>query len=67
MYKSYCIDRIKNKIQDKLTKHNYKNKSTYFTRNRKMDFEIVVLYGLNKRGLTAKMEIEDFAELINMW
>ena len=44
----------------------YKNKVTDFTRNRKMNFEKVVLYGLNKRGLTSKMEIEEFTELINM-
>lgn len=31
-----------------------------------MDFGKVVLYGMNKRGLTSKMEIEDFTELINM-
>ncbi len=66
MYKNYCIDKVKNKIQNKIAKLNYKNKSSDFTRNRKMDFEKVVLYGLNKRGLTSKMEIEDFTELINM-
>lgn len=30
-----------------------------------MPFDKVVLYGLNKRGLTSKMEIEDFTDLIN--
>ena len=31
-----------------------------------MNFEKVVLYGLNNRGLTSKMKIEEFTELINM-
>lgn len=66
MYKKYCIYSIKNKIQDKITKDTYRNNNKYFIRNRKMNFEKVILYGLNKRGLTSKMEIEDFTELINM-
>lgn len=66
MYKKYCIYNIKNKIQDKITKETYRNNDKYFIRNRKMNFEKVILYGLNKRGLTSKMEIEDFTELINM-
>lgn len=66
LYKKYCIYNIKNKIQDKITKETYRNNDKYFIRNRKMNFEKVILYGLNKRGLTSKMEIEDFTELINM-
>lgn len=66
LYKKYCIYSIKNKIQDKITKDTYRNNNKYFIRNRKMNFEKVILYGLNKRGLTSKMEIEDFTELINM-
>ena len=31
-----------------------------------MNFEKVILYGLNKRGMISKMKIEDFTELINM-
>ena len=30
-----------------------------------MPFDKVVLYGLNKKGITSKMEIEDFTDLIN--
>lgn len=66
MYKNYCVNKVKNKIQNKIAKESYKNNKKDFIRNRKMDFEKVVLYGLNKRGLTSKMEIEDFTELINM-
>lgn len=53
-------------MQSKSTKEIYRNSDKYFIRNRKMNFEKVILYGLNKRGLTSKMEIEDFTELINM-
>lgn len=66
MYNNYYINSIKEKIQDIEMSLIYKNKVTNFTRNRKMNFEKVVLYGLNKRGLTSKMEIEEFTELINM-
>lgn len=66
LYKKYYIDKIKSKINDNTTKIEYRNKDNMFIRNRKMSFEKVILYGLNKRGLTSKMEIEDFTELINM-
>lgn len=66
MYKKYCIDKIKEEINDENSKIKYRNNNKSFIRDRKMNFEKVVLYGLNKRGLTSKMEIEDFTELINM-
>ena len=66
MYKKYCIDKIKNKINSDSAKIEYRNNEKSFIRDRKMNFEKVVLYGLNKRGLTSKMEIEEFTELINM-
>ena len=66
MYKKYCIEKLKIKMQDERERIKYKNSKNSFIRNRKMNFEKVVLYGLNKRGLTSKMEIEDFTELINM-
>ena len=65
MYKKYCINKLKNKLQDNIIKEIYRNNDKHFIRNRKMNFEKVILYGLNKRGLTSKMEIEDFTELIN--
>ena len=66
LYKKYCINKLKNKLQDNIIKEIYRNNDKHFIRNRKMNFEKVILYGLNKRGLTSKMEIEDFTELINM-
>ena len=52
-------------IYAKESKAKYKNQENYFIRDRKMPFEKVVLYGLNKKGITSKMEIEDFTNLIN--
>ena len=53
-------------MYSKSTKGIYKNSAKYFIGNRKMNFEKVILYGLNKRGMISKMKIEDFTELINM-
>ena len=66
MYKRYFINKIKEKINSKQTKINYKNNDNDFIRNRKMSFQNVVLYNLNKKGLTSKMEIEEFIEQVNM-
>ena len=66
LYKKYCIDKIKSIIKSDNAKVKYRNNEKSFIRERKMTFEKVVLYGINKRGLTTKMEIEEFTELINM-
>lgn len=66
MYKRYFINDIKDKINNKQTKINYKNNDNDFIRNRKMSFQNVVLYNLNKKGLTSKIEIEEFTEQVNM-
>lgn len=66
MYKKYFINKIKNKINNDKTKINYRNNDNDFTRNRKMSFQNVVLYNLNKKGLTSKMEIEEFTKQVNM-
>ena len=66
LYKKYFINKIRNKINNNQTKINYKNYENDFTRNRKMSIQNVVLYNLNKKGLTSKMEIEEFTEQVNM-
>jgi len=66
VYKKYFINKIKNKINNAKTKINYRNNDNDFTRNRKMSFQNVVLYNLNKKGLTSKMEIEEFTKQVNM-
>lgn len=64
-YSKYFVTSAKNIIYTKESEEKYKKKKNYFTRDRKMPFDKVVLYGLNKRGITNKMEIEDFTDLIN--
>lgn len=66
MYKKYFINKIKDKINNEQTKINYRNNDNNFIRNRKMSFQNVILYNLNKKGLTSKMEIEEFTEQVNM-
>ena len=66
MFSKYIVKNIKEYILSKDVKEQYRNSNIFFTRERKMTFDKVVFYGLNKRGLTSKMEIEDFTNLINM-
>ena len=49
MHKKYCINKIKNKISNNNAKIDYRNSENSFIRDRKMNFEKVILYGLNKR------------------
>ena len=65
IYSKYSVTNSKDVIYKKESKIKYRTQESYFTRDRKMPFDKVVLYGLNKRGLTSKMEIEDFTDLIN--
>ena len=64
-YSKYFVIMTKKIIYAKKSKVKYKNQDNYFIRDRKMPFDKVVLYGLNKKGITSKMEIEDFTNLIN--
>lgn len=64
-YKKYAICKTKQTILDKNSILLYRMSEKYFTRNRKMNFEKVVMYGLNKKGLTSKMEIEEFNEIVD--
>lgn len=66
MFSKYIVKNIKEYILSKEVKEQYRKSNIFFTRERKMTFDKVVFYGLNKRGLTSKMEIEDFTKLINM-
>lgn len=64
-YKEYSISKTKETILNKNSIPQYRICEKDFTRSRKMDFEKVVMYGLNKKGLTSKMEIEEFNEIID--
>lgn len=59
------IKKTKSIIERVETKKQYRLSETAFTRKRKLTFENVVYYNLNKKGLTSKMEIEEFNNLIN--
>ena len=47
-YSKYCVIMAKNFIYAKESKVKYKNQENYFIRDRKMPFDKVVLYELNK-------------------
>ena len=46
--------------------HICRNNSKDFTRNRKISAKSIIYYELNKRGLSSKMEINNFTELLGM-
>lgn len=56
---------IRSKIQSKELKEKWKKSITDFTRKRKMDFEKLVHYILNKKGLSTIMEINNFFNKID--
>ena len=59
------LDIVRNKIQSKELKEKGRKNSKYFTRKRKMDFEKLIHYILNKKGLCTNMEINNFFNKIN--
>lgn len=65
-YSTKTINNIRAMVESDEIKEKYKIKKTDFIRNRKMSFKNVVYYNLNKKGITSKMEIEDFTDMINM-
>lgn len=54
------LSKIRSKIQSKELKEKWRKSITDFTRKRKMDFEKLVHYILNKKGLSTVMEINNF-------
>lgn len=56
---------IRDKIQSKEFKEKGKNSIKDFTRKRKMNFEKLIHYILNKRGLCTNMEVNSFFNKIN--
>jgi len=65
LFEVKILENIKNKIYNNDSKIKYKKKENHFIRERKMPFEKVALYPLAKKGLTNKMEIVDFDEIVN--
>lgn len=64
-YKEKWLNNIKKISESELSKREFRMSNGDFTRNRKMPFKNVVYYNLNKKGLTSKMEIVEFNEIIN--
>ena len=63
-YEEIIIENIRRFIYALATHAMYRKCNTDFTRDRKMPFAKVVLYNLARKGLTNKMEIFNFDELV---
>lgn len=59
------LSKIRSKIQSKELKEKWRKSITDFTRKRKMDFEKLMHYILNKKGLSTNMEINNFFNKID--
>lgn len=59
------LNKIRNKIQSKELKEKGRKNIKDFTRKRKMDFEKLIHYILNKKGLCTNMEINNFFNKID--
>lgn len=59
------LNKIRNKIQSQELKEKGRKNLKDFTRKRKMDFEKLIHYILNKKGLSTNMEINNFFNKIN--
>lgn len=59
------LSKIRSKIQSNELKEKWRKSITDFTRKRKMDFEKLIHYILNKKGLSTNMEINNFFNKIN--
>lgn len=64
-YSHISLDNLIRIPADEMSELLYKKSPEFFTRNRKMNFKKVVYYTIFKTGLTSKMEIENFNELID--
>ena len=59
-YKKYNVDKTKERIDSEDFVSYCKNNEKDFTRKRKATPQDIVLYQINKKGLSAKMEILNF-------
>ena len=60
-----AVRNIKRRVENISSIIRYKLSPEHFTRNRKMSFAKTIYYTLNKKGLTSKMEISEFNELLD--
>ena len=54
------LNKIRSRIHSEELKEKWRKSITDFTRKRKMDFERLIHYILNKKGLSTNMEIYNF-------
>lgn len=59
------LNKIRSRIHSKELKEKWRKSITDFTRKRKMDFERLIHYILNKKELSTNMEIYNFFDKIN--
>ena len=59
------LNKIRSRIHSKELKEKWRKSITDFTRKRKMDFERLIHYILNKKGLSTNMEICNFFDKID--
>lgn len=59
------LSKIRSKIQSNELKEKWRKSITDFSRKRKMDFEKLIHYILNKKGLSTNMEINNFFNKID--
>ncbi len=59
------LNKIRSRIHSEELKEKWRKSITDFTRKRKMDFERLIHYILNKKGLSTNMEIYNFFDKIN--
>lgn len=64
-FEQMILEKIRYRVYNIDSILKYRMRDIYFTRERKMPFPKVVLYSLCKKGLTSKMEIFDFDEIVN--
>lgn len=64
-YDEYNINFIREQILSEEIIIKARKNQKDFTRNRKLTVKDLILYNLNKRGLTTKMELDDFINLCN--
>jgi len=65
-YSHHQFEKLVKHIKSKEIKEQAKKEAKDFTRKRKLSVDNLICYNLNKRGLTTKMELEDFIELCNI-
>jgi len=65
-YSQYQFEKLIKHVKSPEIKEQARKSNADFTRERKLTVENLICYNLNKRGLTTKMELEEFIELCDI-